>query len=70
MLPPSQEQYKHSVPAVKAINLFRPAWDEERRPVPREQRQGYRCRIGITFRCVSSARSPKRAYAHRNVAVL
>ena len=52
MHPPTQERYKHSVPPQKAIDLFRPAYDEEQQPVAKEGRTAYKARIGITFRLV------------------
>ena len=50
MHPPTQERYKHSVPTQKAIDLFRPAFDEHQQPIPKEDRVAYKARIGITFR--------------------
>lgn len=65
MHPPTQERYKHSVPPQKAIDLFRPAFDEHQQPVAREDRTAHKARIGITFRCdrytqfrLSSSRQP------------
>ncbi|KGB78423.3 hypothetical protein CNBG_4261 [Cryptococcus deuterogattii R265] len=45
-----QERYKHTVPPQKAIDLFRPGYDIEENPIPRDAQQAFTSRINITFR--------------------
>ncbi|KAL7419602.1 hypothetical protein Q5752_005514 [Cryptotrichosporon argae] len=45
-----QERWKHTVPPQKALDLFRPAWDEDMNPVPPDRQKTYTSRINITFR--------------------
>ncbi|KAK6907200.1 hypothetical protein I203_101190 [Kwoniella mangroviensis CBS 8507] len=45
-----QERYKHTVPPQKALDLFRPTFDKDERPIPLHQQRTYTSRINITFR--------------------
>ena len=39
-----------SVPTQKALDLFRPGWDVDERPISAEDQKTYTSRINITFR--------------------
>ncbi|TXT04278.1 hypothetical protein VHUM_04276 [Vanrija humicola] len=45
-----QERYKHTVPAQRALDTFRPGWDIEQEVIPTEDQKAYTTRINITFR--------------------
>lgn len=39
-----------SIPPQRAIDIFRPQWDKEGKPIPPEKQETHTSRINITFR--------------------
>ena len=45
-----QERFKHTIPPMKALDLFRPAYDINEVPIPFDEQKTFTTRINITFR--------------------